>query len=273
MDTNVSLRRGLKLLDLLAGRHPVTFSYLREGLGDLPATTLSRLLKVLLEEGWVLRDAQGHYGLAPGGVDFARRCIGGLDEGELLAPLVERLAEETGESAAFAQFREIGFFFLAKREAPSSYHYIPLYQLNPDLKDNGFGFLCLAFQRDDLIRYRLAAMDDLTEAQRQALLANYAAYRERGVQAHLAGEQPVSVVEDPKALRILAPVFARRVAESGDEAIAGGVADSGDSCLQQVRGIIGISRLNKDDRENIDALKRRVADAALRASELLAEKH
>jgi DNA-binding IclR family transcriptional regulator len=261
MDTNISLRRGLKVLDLLAGRHPVTFSYLRERLGDVPATTLSRLLKVLLEEGWVLRDAQGHYCLAPGGVDFARRCIGGLDEGELLAPLVERLAEETGESAAFAQFREIGFFFLAKREAPSSYHYIPLYQLNPDLKDNGFGFLCLAFQRDDLIRYRLAAMDGLTEAEREAFLANYAAYRERGVQAHLAGEQPVFVVEDPKALRILAPVFIRRAG-----------SDNGESCLQRVRGIIGISRLNKNDRENIDALERRVADAALRASELLVEK-
>jgi DNA-binding IclR family transcriptional regulator len=195
-------------------------------------------------------------------VDFARRCIGGLDEGELLAPLVERLAEETGESAAFAQFREIGFFFLAKREAPSSYHYIPLYQLNPDLKDNGFGFLCLAFQRDDLIRYRLAAMEGLTEAERRKFFADYCSYRERGVQAHLAGEQPVFVVEDPKALRILAPVFIRRAG-----------SDNGELCLQRVRGILGISVLIKDNQERTDALKRRVADAALRASELLAEKY
>lgn len=235
MENSISLRRGLRLLSFLDGRVPRTFSQMREELGDVPGATLARLIKVLMEEGWVARDENGKYLIGATADRFARHTVGGLEDGELLAPIVEHLAAETGESAAFAQFKDVGFAFKTKREEPSSYHYIALHVINPDLRDNGFGFLCLAHQSEDRIRRHVPEEE----------VGRYVASRKDTAFAR----------EDSKALRVLAPVF------------------RGEGDRRRFAGVIGVSRLAKADKKIIEELENAVTLAARRSSELLRDRN
>lgn len=143
----VAGRRALALVEAI-GRDPQasTFSELavRMGLSD---ASLSRLLKVLVEEEWLRQERPngryvvGHRTLA---LAHALRSFG------LHSPLVQgsvmSLAHVSGHSACVAAFQGDFFVLVAKFEMLNSYHFIDVFVPNTDWIDNGMGQFLLAFQ-------------------------------------------------------------------------------------------------------------------------------
>ncbi|MBR0666464.1 IclR family transcriptional regulator [Roseomonas hellenica] len=96
-----SVARVLQLLDRLAGApQGASLAALAQAM-DAPKTTLLGLLRGLAAEGYAVQ-ANGVWCLGPEAYGLARAILAGQQDGGLGAagrPLLERLAEETGESA------------------------------------------------------------------------------------------------------------------------------------------------------------------------------
>jgi DNA-binding IclR family transcriptional regulator len=141
---NPGVRLALKILSLLSSGSQ-SFSELATSLDNPTAATLSRNLKVLIEEGWIIKgeDQRYHEGreLSRSACSLVSRKTGTPQ----LIPLIENLAEESGQSAAFARWQGKGIVFTAKKEMADSFHYIPLGKINTHNSYNGFNITCLAF--------------------------------------------------------------------------------------------------------------------------------
>lgn len=148
----VAGRRALALVEAI-GRDPQasTFSELAERL-ELSDASLSRLLKVLVEEAWLRQERPngryvvGHRTLA---LAHALRSFG------LQSPLVQgsvmSLAHVSGHSACVASFQGDSFVLVAKFEMLNSYHFIDVFVPNTDWIENGMGQFLLAFQPETAV--------------------------------------------------------------------------------------------------------------------------
>lgn len=234
------LRRSLAILEHLSLRRKgIAFNQLRRLLGDAPPATVSRLLKVLQEEGWVEKSEQGAWVAGPAYVQAGHRLAGGDSIGDRVLPLVADLAQATGETAAFVQWQRDGFVFRAKCEMPDSYHHIGLGLKNRDVTVNGYGTACLAFQNPAAVD---AYFRDHPAPNRSA---------ERRLRARLADIAAAGFHQSTeKGLRFLAPVFA-----PPDEVLL---------------GIMGISLLPRPlKRQEQDRYRRAVLERAALAQEAL----
>jgi DNA-binding IclR family transcriptional regulator len=101
-----ALARGLKALRLLgpAGEAGLSFGELRRGLADLPAPTLSRLLKALLAAGYAARTPSGVYARGPELEALGREVSSGGTLEDAARAVLADFTRRTGESAAFARF-------------------------------------------------------------------------------------------------------------------------------------------------------------------------
>lgn len=118
-----ALRRGLKLIRRLAaaGDEGLAFSHLQRRLNDLPAPTLSRLLKSLAAEGYVVKTAAGLYSRGPE-LDALGQALGGGGTVESLAVgIMNAFSRETGESVAFSRFYGDRLVIVAKVEVRDSF--------------------------------------------------------------------------------------------------------------------------------------------------------
>ncbi len=145
------LRRGFRLVGLLAKcSEGCTFGELGAAT-ELPPPTLSRILKVLCEEEYVVK-RNGNYALGPAFYTLARRTLGQVDWDETLAAGLERLRQVTRQSAAFFEFAPPDQMLMrAKREATDSFHYMALGAANINLGRNGFGQVITAFAGNKLV--------------------------------------------------------------------------------------------------------------------------
>lgn len=145
--TLAPVRRGVAILKSLAcSRDRRSFSALQRDCGDLPAPTLSRLLKVLVSEGLVERDpSHGMYRLGAAMLELSRMALGSHPRSEVLRPVVESLALETGQSAAFYELDDTGLRIAVKDERPNSCHYMDTGQYNRQTTRHGFWRAVLAF--------------------------------------------------------------------------------------------------------------------------------
>lgn len=138
------VRTSLALLKLVSEHADgVTFTELCNGLGGAPNATVSRHLRTLTEEDWIRKSADGKY--LPARV-FRTVCESVSEKNSrinLIRPEIEKLAEKTGHSAAFAESCGNGFVFRCKKEMPDSYHYIEIGEENRD-PTNGFYLTCQA---------------------------------------------------------------------------------------------------------------------------------
>lgn len=148
-------RRALIILDTLA-RAPegLSFSKLEAEIG-VSAASLSRLLKMLLNEGWIDTEQRGHYVVGARAMTMARHLSGHWSEAEIIEPVVRTLAFETGHSACFARFANDSFVLTTKTEMPSSFHFIELYFKHYELHDNGMALTLLAYQTPETALYLL----------------------------------------------------------------------------------------------------------------------
>lgn len=148
-------RRALSVVDALS-RAPegLSFSKLEIEIG-VSAASLSRLLKMLLNEGWIETEQRGRYVVGARTMTLARHLSGHWSEHEIIEPVVKDLAIATGHSACFARFANDSFVLTTKTEMPSSFHFIELYFKHYELHDNGMALALLAYQEPDTARYLL----------------------------------------------------------------------------------------------------------------------
>jgi len=101
-----ALSRGLKALKILAsaGDAGVSFTDLGRELNDLPAPTLSRLLKSLLADEFVVKTGAGLYASGPALESLGRTLGSGGSLEELALEAMRAYSHETGESIGFARF-------------------------------------------------------------------------------------------------------------------------------------------------------------------------
>lgn len=213
----LSGRRALRAVELLA-RAPegLAFSRLERAL-EISSASLARLLRMLVAEGWTQTNAAGHYIVGPKLMVLSRHLARHWSDHELLEPIVVDLARATGHSACFARFANDGFVLTAKREMPSSFHFIDLFWVNHDLLPNGIvnGMaLCLLAHADGEVVARL--LRTASPAQQALAAEKMAEFRARGS----------LVSPEEHVLRVIAPVH------GGQE---GGIS-----------GVIAIAALNPD---------------------------
>ncbi len=148
-------RRALSIVDALS-RAPegLSFSKLESEIG-VSAASLSRLLKMLLNEGWIETEQRGRYVVGARTMTLARHLSGHWSEHEIIEPVVKDLAIATGHSACFARFANDSFVLTTKTEMPSSFHFIELYFKHYELHDNGMALTLLAYQEPETARYLL----------------------------------------------------------------------------------------------------------------------
>lgn len=145
----LSGRRALAIIDALAKSPGSTsFSQLETEIG-VSAASLSRLLKMLLDEGWVENDKDGKYIVGSRMMILARHLHGHWSENEILSPIIQDLAQACGHSACFARYANDSFVLTAKTEMPSSFHFIDLFFKAYRMIDNGMAMALLAFQSPD----------------------------------------------------------------------------------------------------------------------------
>lgn len=145
-------RRSLALIEAISSSpQAATFSELAEKLSLSPAS-LTRLLKMLVEEGWIRQERpNGRYMIAHRTLVLAHSLRSFGLHSPLVQGAVMSLAHVSGHSACVASFQGDFFVLVAKCEVLNSYHFIDVFVPNTDWIDNGMGQFLLAFQPEDVV--------------------------------------------------------------------------------------------------------------------------
>ena len=99
MDGPLSISRTLNILAALAGEKSGASLARIVSLVNCPKTSAFDLLKGLVAAGYVAREDDGRYKLAVPSFVLARKILEKRDMAELAQPVLEALAEQTGETA------------------------------------------------------------------------------------------------------------------------------------------------------------------------------
>ncbi|MBD3240627.1 MAG: helix-turn-helix domain-containing protein [Chitinivibrionales bacterium] len=238
------LRRGIGILRAVAQHDDwSTFTGLQEALEGLPAPTLSRLLKVLVDERLVEKDSvHGRYRRGPALLELAHLVLGSLPKARLLQPVLDSLADQTGQSAALFAFDSDAIVMVAKAERPNSCHFIDVGSRNVDLARHGFARVILAhMNRDEAVRIASQAPYP-PDGGMARLRRELAQIRERGVCVEHSESKP-------NWMRVTAPVLGARADEIPDA--------------------IGITVVDMPEDSEADRFVAAVSTAAQRASDQL----
>lgn len=152
--TSPGVRQCLKILSWIA-RSPqgIGFNELRERVFQLPGATMTRHLKVLLEENWVVKDDRGLYLPGPAYLCAVTNLTGRPDPEAMVRPVLDRLAQESGQSAALAEWDRGGIRFRFVKEMARSYRYPDGTELLRDVFEHPFGLTALAYLSDSLVEW------------------------------------------------------------------------------------------------------------------------
>lgn len=126
-----ALARGLGVLRRLAaaGQEGAAFGELRRGLGELPAPTLSRLLKALVAAGYARKTPAGRYARGPELDALGRELNSGGSLEDAARRVLAGYTRRTGESVAFARFYGDRLVLVDKVEVPDSFKLAPRGQI------------------------------------------------------------------------------------------------------------------------------------------------
>jgi IclR family acetate operon transcriptional repressor len=190
-----SLARAFELLERMADAgHPVTLSRLAAETG-LPPATIHRLMRALLDGGYVRQDGSRRYGLGPGLLrlgDAASRMIGSW-----ALPHLRGLVREVGETANIAVLEQDDVVYLAQVPSPHSMRMFTEVGRRVMAHCTGVGKALLAELPEERVQeiLRRTGMPSQTErtlTSPQRLAAELARVRRRGY-ALDDGEQEVGV--------------------------------------------------------------------------------
>ena len=98
-----ALDRGIRILDfLIRSVVPRRYSDIRQEFDPISDASLNRLLKTLINCNYIEKDVNGHYCVTEAVCEWKKYLGGGLPTKDIIAPIIEQLAHELNESAAFA---------------------------------------------------------------------------------------------------------------------------------------------------------------------------
>lgn len=148
MEKNVSLlglRRGLKVLEILAvSENGLTFNQIRDAFDDLVPSTISRLLKVLIDERMIKLDHRIKcYLLAERSHEIAYLIEEKVPIHQKIQPYLDELAKESRLSSAFFQYKNEKAILMAKSEQPEAFHYAEIGTFPISIK-HAFKQICFA---------------------------------------------------------------------------------------------------------------------------------
>jgi DNA-binding IclR family transcriptional regulator len=178
-----ALSRGLRTLRILAsaGEDGVSFSALGRELDDLPAPTLSRLLKALRLEEYVVKTPSGLYARGPALESLGRALGSGGTLEEIALEAMNRFAHETGESVGFARFYGDRLVMTEKVEVADSFKLAQYgYAFRPATNEGPTIVVAAHLAGEDFNRFARSPdsqVDSISEFRRLA-----ADYRRNGVQ-------------------------------------------------------------------------------------------
>ncbi len=136
-----ALERSLAALEIIAAGE-VPFTVLQARMDGLPAATLSRLLKALLASGQIAGGPRG-YRLTPLAQQHAEAVLVAVRAAESVAAPVQKLAQVSGESAAFYAWDNGRVLLRATQVVADSAAYAPLGSRVPELTRHGFAMACV----------------------------------------------------------------------------------------------------------------------------------
>lgn len=145
----LGLRRGLKLLELLAAAEEgMTFNQIKNAFNDLVPSTVSRLLKVMMDENMIYLDHNlKRYLLAERANKIANMIISGVSVAEKVKPYLDELARMTGFSAAFFQYENGKAVLKSKSEQPEAFHYSVIGS-SPSSNAHAMKIVCFAHEKN-----------------------------------------------------------------------------------------------------------------------------
>jgi DNA-binding IclR family transcriptional regulator len=176
--TTRTLLRGLDVVETLSdadagGLGP---SAIGEAIG-LDKATVSRLLRTLVEAGWVRQDAATRrYRLSGKVLRMAANVRVHLDLRTAAAPYLRRLRDQLGETVHLGVMEDLGVFYLDKLESPNSIQLVSRVGQVLPLHSTSLGKAILATLPEDEIEAKLARMDFAPRTDRTITTA--AAFRE-----------------------------------------------------------------------------------------------
>jgi IclR family acetate operon transcriptional repressor len=101
------LQKAFQLLDLFQTDAPAWSQAELARATGLPRSTTSRLARYLSDRGYLIQvDRTGRYLLGPAAIDLGRRAATNLDLRGICRPVLEQLAEETGETVILTALDE-----------------------------------------------------------------------------------------------------------------------------------------------------------------------
>jgi DNA-binding IclR family transcriptional regulator len=181
-----SAARVLEILELMSsGDRP------RRSLGDIAATlsipksSLHGILRTMQSHGWVEVDASGSlYSLGLSSLRTGTAYLEGDDVTALATPVLDRLADETGETVHLGRLDGVDVVYLAKRESRHALRMFSAVGRRLPAHATALGKAILATFNDDEVLRRLNwPLERLTEStivEPEALLAELRTIRERG---------------------------------------------------------------------------------------------
>ncbi|WP_081881592.1 SMP-30/gluconolactonase/LRE family protein [Bosea sp. LC85] len=197
-----ALAKGLYLLDVIGeAATPPRFKDLQAATG-LPKGTLARLLNTLVLFRLIRQeDSDNTYRLGHRLFELAHRVWESFDLRGAAAPVLDRLAEETRETAALCAIDNDEVLYIDQRSRGGAYGFRIEIGRRAPLHCTAGGKALLAFaqpheQRAIFDRMMLTGFTDVTFTQEDALLADLALSRARGyavsLEEHVAGVSSVA---------------------------------------------------------------------------------
>ncbi|MHC4916850.1 MAG: helix-turn-helix domain-containing protein [Planctomycetota bacterium] len=187
-----ALSRGLRAVRILAtaGESGASFSEMGRLLGNLPAPTLSRLLKALLSEGYAVKTDAGLYARGPELDDLGRALGAGGTLEETALRAMTTFANETGESIGFARFYGDRLVMVEKVEVRDSFKLATIgYSFRPDPAEGPTIAVAAHLAGADFNRFVRSPDNRVTSVTEFRKLA--AACRRNGVQVEPMPKRPV----------------------------------------------------------------------------------
>lgn len=178
-----SANRTVDVLEAMAAG-PCTLAELARLL-DIPKSSLHGLLRTLVDRGWVQSvDGGNRFRLGLRAVQVGATVLDGDPMLARAAPVLDRLAEATGETVQHGRLDGDTVLYLAKRDSPHPVRLISTVGSRLPVHATALGKALLATRDDeavrDLLRFPLAALTPHTRTCWEALAADLAAVRERG---------------------------------------------------------------------------------------------
>jgi DNA-binding IclR family transcriptional regulator len=97
-----SLRKSLRVLELVTSRRPLWSGAEVAKALDLPASTAHRILQAWCETGYLVRDEANRYGLGYSAVRLGENALATYDVRRLARPALESITARTGETSLLA---------------------------------------------------------------------------------------------------------------------------------------------------------------------------